>query len=135
MLGRQQLFQIAAFLQRQIGGGFHEALELVVAGDEVGFGIDFHQRARALADGDADKAFGGHAAGLLGGLGDAFLAQPIDGGFHVAAGLVQRLLAVHHARAGLVAQVLHHAAVMFAIEASVAASPAKRFSPAAAVVK
>ena len=88
---------------------FDEALELLIAGDEVGFGIHFHQRAGALPHGDADQAFGGGAAGLLGGLGNALLAQPVDGGFHVAARFVQRGLAVHHACAGLVAQVLHHA--------------------------
>ena len=41
----QQLLQVAAFLQRELGGVLHEGLELVVAGDEVGLGIDFDQRA------------------------------------------------------------------------------------------
>ena len=91
-----------------LGGGLHEILELVVARDEVGFGIHFHQRAGIAADSDADQAFRRDAAGLLRGLGQALLAQPVDGGFHVAVGLVERGLAVHHARAGLVAQVLHH---------------------------
>ena len=57
--------------------------------------------------GDADQALGGGAAGLLGRGRKALLAQPVDGGFHVAVGLGQRLLAVHHARAGLVAQLFH----------------------------
>ena len=57
---------------------------------------------------NADQAFRGDAAGLLGGLGEALLAQPVDGGFDVAAGFVERALAIHHARAGLFAQVLHH---------------------------
>ena len=47
----------------------HEVLELVVARDEVGLGIDLDERARVAADGDADQAFGGDAAGLLRGLG------------------------------------------------------------------
>ena len=38
-------------------------------------------------DGDADQAFGGDAAGLLGGLGEALLAQPVDCALHVAFGL------------------------------------------------
>ena len=58
--------------------------------------------------GDADQALGGDAAGLLGGLRQALLAQPVDGLLDVALGLGQRGLAVHHAGAGLVAQLLHH---------------------------
>ena len=45
--------------------------------------------------------------GLLGGGGEALGAQPVDRGFQVAAGLVERLLAIHHAGAGALAQVLH----------------------------
>ena len=71
--------------------------------------------ARWPADLDGDEALGGDAAGLLGGLGEALLAQPVDRGLDVAVGLVERALAVHHARAGLLAQLLHHAAVMFAM--------------------
>ncbi len=56
---------------------------------------------------DADEALGGHAAGLLGGLGEATGAQPVDCGFHVAIGLFERLLAVHHPHAGQVAEFLH----------------------------
>ena len=57
---------------------------------------------------NADQAFGGDAAGLLGGLGQALLAQPVDRGLHVAVGLAERRLAIHHARAGLLAQLLDH---------------------------
>src|SRR6185503_14279071 len=46
-------------------------------------------------------------AGLLGGGGEPLLAQPVDRTFEIALGLTQRLLAVHHARAGLLAQLLH----------------------------
>src|SRR5262249_10873241 len=44
----------------------------------------------------------------LGGLGESPLAQQIDGLFHLAAGFLQRRLAVHHACAGAFAQLLHH---------------------------
>ena len=86
----------------------HQALEQIVARDEVGLGIDLDHDALGALDGGADQAFGGDAAGLLGGLGQALLAQPVDGGFHVAVGLAERRLAIHHARAGLVAQLLDH---------------------------
>ena len=66
-------------------------------------------RAPVLAlDGQADQPFGGDARRLLGGLGKALGPQPVDGGIHVAVGGGERRLAVHHAYAGLLAQVLHH---------------------------
>ena len=45
---------------------------------------------------------------FLAALAEALGPQPVDRGLHVAVGLVERRLAIHHARAGLVAQVLHH---------------------------
>ena len=67
-------------------------------------------------NGDADEALGGDAAALLGGLGEALLAQPVDRRLDVALGLVQRVLAVHHARAGLFAQILDQCGGDVAIE-------------------
>ena len=84
----------------------HEALELLVAGDEIGLGIDLDEGAARALDGEADQPLGGDAAGLLGGGGKALLAQPIDGAFEIALRLAQRLLAIHHAGAGLLAQLL-----------------------------
>ena len=42
--------------------------------------------------GNADEALGGEPAGLLGRLGEAAGAQPVDRGFHVAVGLGKRRL-------------------------------------------
>ena len=84
----------------------HQRLEVVVAGDEVGLGIDLDHDADIVLDRDADETLGRHAPALLGGLGQAFLAQPVDRRLDVAVGLVQRVLAIHHARAGLFAQIL-----------------------------
>src|SRR6266852_4304441 len=61
----------------------------------------------AVTAGDhADQAFGRDAAGLLGGGRQALGAQPVDRLFEVALDFAQRLLAIHHARAGLLAQFL-----------------------------
>ena len=57
--------------------------------------------------GDANQAFRGNAVGLLGGLAQALGAQPVNGGFDIAIVLLQRALAVHHARTRGVAQFLH----------------------------
>ena len=93
--------------QRDLRHFLDERLERRVAGDEIGLGVDLdHGRAAGLR-GDADQALGRDAARLLGGGGEALLAQPVDRGFHVAGDLGQRLLAIHHARAGFVAQVFH----------------------------
>ena len=52
--------------------------------------------------------FGSDAPGLLGGLGEALLAQPIDCACEIAIGFDERRLAVHHAGVGLVAEFLDH---------------------------
>jgi hypothetical protein len=52
-------------------------------------------------------AFGRGAPGLLRGLGLTGLAQHLDGGLDIAADLDERLLALHHAGAGALAQFLH----------------------------
>ena len=103
-----ELIEIALGLQRVGGDGAHHLLELVVAGDEVGLRVDLDERRLSVVGGKADQPFRRHAAGLLGGLGETLGAQPIDRGLHVAGGLVERGFAIHHARAGLLAQVLHH---------------------------
>ena len=77
----------APTLERDLRDHLDQALELIVARDEVGLRIDLDHDALGAADDDADQAFGGDAAGLLGGLGQALLAQPVDRGLHVAVGL------------------------------------------------
>src|SRR5579872_7384653 len=94
---------------RDLAGG---ALEDLVAGDEVGLGVELDQRAAhagaVLTGRQRDRALGRHAVGLLGRLGEPLHAQQVGRGGHVAVRLLQRLLAVHHARASALAQVLHH---------------------------
>ena len=95
-------------IERHLGHHLDQPLEQVVAGDEIGFRIDLDQHALGARDLDGDQALGRDAAGLLGGLGEALLAQPIDGRLHVALGLAERGLAIHHARSGHLAQLLDH---------------------------
>ncbi len=113
------LFDVGTGTERHIRDHLHQALEQVVARDEIGLGIDLDHDALGRRDGDADQAFGGDAAGLLRGLGQALLAQPVDRGIEIAAAFVERRLAIHHARAGLVAELLDHGcADILAIEVS-----------------
>ncbi len=112
---RKNLLEIAFGLERGVGSILHKSLELVVARNEVGLGIHLDQCADIALRDDADQAFRRNAASLFRGLRQALLAQPVDGGFHIAVRLAKRRLAVHHACAGLVAQSFTIDAVMFDI--------------------
>ena len=107
-LGGLDLLDVGADLERDLRDHLDEALELVVARDEIGLGVDFDHDALGARGQRADQAFRRDAAGLLGGLRQALLAQPILRGLHVAVGFGEGCLAVHHARAGLLAQFLDH---------------------------
>jgi len=105
---RLEGFDIAgAGFKRDRGGVAHEALELVVLGDEVGFRVDLDGNALGALDEHADQTFGRGAARLLLGGGKALGAQRVNRGLDVAARFGQRLLGVHHASAGALAQLLH----------------------------
>ena len=106
IFGGRHRFGLAAERQRHLGDVAHDLLEGLVAGHEIGLGVDLDHDCLAQAGIDADQAFGRSAAGLLVGLGNALLAQPVDRGLHVAVGLGERRLAVHHARAGQLAEFL-----------------------------
>ena len=62
----------------------------LVAGDEIGFRVDFHHRQRLLrGGGHAHQALGRHAAGFLRGGRQPLLAQPVDRVLQIAIGLGQ----------------------------------------------
>ena len=87
-----------------------ETGELGVGGDEVGLAGDLGERTHAAVGGNigGDGTLVGVAAGLLGGGGKTVLAEDVDGGVHVAIGLDERLLALHHGRIGHLAELLDH---------------------------
>ena len=100
-----------AFRCGQFGHRLDKAGEICILRHEVGFAVDFDQRAQ-LAVGrhvNADRTFGSDPAGHLARLGAALDAQQVLGLLHVAAGFFQRLLAFHHAEPGALAQFLDHA--------------------------
>ena len=87
-----------------------EILEVVTAGHEVGLALQgSHGNPGGVGIlGKDHQTFAGGAAGLLGGLGHALLAQVVDGLFHIAAHFHEGLLAIHHASASSFTQVFHH---------------------------
>ena len=100
-------------LNIRAGGDLHgnvgdELLELVTARDKVSLAVDLdnHAEAGTTVDVGADGTLRGDAGGLLVGGGHALLAKPDDSLLHVAVALGERLLAVHHAGARLVAELL-----------------------------
>src|SRR4030095_10132161 len=72
-------------------------------GDEVGLAVELEQRRAGVAH----DAVRGGAAGPLADVLRALDAQELDGLVEVAVGLVERLLAVHHAGTGQIAELLH----------------------------
>src|SRR3970282_2654809 len=59
-----------------------------------------------IGDDEAHQALGRRAIRALAGGRLALLAKQRPGGFEISAGLLERALAVHHPRAGLVAELL-----------------------------
>src|SRR6202008_1097168 len=85
-----------------------ERLEVLVAGHEVGVAVDLDQHAdlAAAVDVGGDGALGGLAAADLERLVAGPDAQEPPGRLDIAPRLGEGVLAVHHARAGAVAQLL-----------------------------
>ncbi len=96
-------------VQNDLADVLDKLLESFALGAEVGLAVDFHNGGNAALGADAgiSHAFGGHAAGLLGGLGQALLTQPVDCLFHIAVGGLESLLAVHHADVGHLTERFH----------------------------
>lgn len=104
-----QLVEVSRVRQRDVlRNSVREILEVVGVGNEVGFAVDFHQRAGAAAGRHVrhNSAFRRDTASLLGSLRKSLFAQPVNGLVHVAVGFDKRLLAVHHARVGTLAELL-----------------------------
>ena len=94
--------------QRRIGNGLGEGNEVLVLRDKIRFRVHFDDHGLAAVRPDYDSSVRGDPAGLLVGLGLPGLAQQLRCGFHIAVGLDERLLALHHAGAGALAQLFHH---------------------------
>ena len=73
---------------------------------EVGLAVDLDDSADAALGANVciSHTFGSNAAGLLCGLCKALLTQPFDCLIHIAVGLGEGLLAVHHADVGHLAE-------------------------------
>ena len=81
----EDLVDVGAGVERDVGDHLDQTLEQVVARDEIGFRIHLDDDAFVARKRDADQTLGGDPPGLLGGLGQPLFAQPIDRGLEVAA--------------------------------------------------
>ena len=75
--------------------------ELLVLSDKVCLGVDFDDCCYLVAFlGDEADTFCSDSAGFLLSFGLTLFAENLNSGIHIAVGLSEGLLAVHHARAG-----------------------------------
>src|SRR3546814_18836183 len=74
----EQLLDAVARLKRDFGHFTHELLELIVLGDEIGFGVHLNDSAAIALHGNAHESVGSGAACLFGGGGETLGAQPVD---------------------------------------------------------
>src|SRR5262249_50848424 len=90
-------------VDRDVAG---ELEEFLVAGDEVRLAVDLDESADSPVEVDVvpDRALGRFALAALGRLRLALHAKELDRLGNVALGLLERALALHHARARLVAK-------------------------------
>ena len=95
---------LRAFGGDELGQGVGLRLELLAAGDEVGLALQLDEGADLAVDGEGDDALGVLPVAALGAGGEALLAQPLLGGFHVASVGLEGPLGVHHPGAGRLAQ-------------------------------
>src|SRR5579859_7581071 len=101
---------VLAVLLDGVEHALREDHELRVVGDRLGLAADGDHRADALlGQVEHDLPLGGLAAGPLGGLREALLADDLDGGVDVALGVDERALAVHHPGARALAELLDEA--------------------------
>jgi hypothetical protein len=80
--------------------------EILVVRHEIRFRVDLENCVTTARVSDNDASLGGDPARLLVGLGLPCLAQKLGRGVDIAAGLHERLLAVHHPDASALAQLL-----------------------------
>src|SRR5579883_938576 len=87
----------------------HQLFEIIGARDEVGFAVDLNHHAELAAGMDvaADETLFGGPRRLLPGRRDTLFAQVNLGLGDVAVGGLQRFLALHHPRAGALAEILN----------------------------
>ena len=103
-----KLLDVRGILLRDNGGDALDVLvKELVLGDEVGFGVYLNGDADAVDYGGEGNALGGYTAGLLLSGGETLLAEPLNGLVDISIGLGKGLLALHHAYAGHLAQVLY----------------------------
>src|SRR5262249_48017316 len=105
--------RVARGIARFLDGGQHlvdQLPEVVGARDEVRLAVPLDEAARRSIRREpvADEALFGRAAGLLARAREPALAQDRRRLLEVAARLGQGVLALHHPRAGLLAELLHH---------------------------
>ena len=96
-----------------VGELLGERPEILRAGDEVGLAVDLDEHRALDRDVRDDEPLGRGAPGLGGRGGEALLAKDLARLVEIALRFHERLLAIHHAGAGFVAQIRDELGVDF----------------------
>jgi hypothetical protein len=96
-------------VQGRLGHGLCEGREAGILGHEIGLTVDLDHHAALAISGQLDDhhALGRDPSGFLRRLGLAGFAHGLDSGLDIPSGLGKGLLALHHARAGALAELFH----------------------------
>jgi hypothetical protein len=100
---------ITAHAERDAGECCRGVLERSGARDEIGFRIEFNDRARCPLHRQAHKPFTRYTVDLACSFRDLGVAQTIDRAFQIALRLRQGIPASDHTRTGFVSELLHEA--------------------------
>jgi hypothetical protein len=114
-IGAEHGLELAVRVQRRFRDGPDEALELLVARNEVGFGVELDHGRAVAALGHGDEAFRSDPAGLLGRLGEALGPQPVDRRLHLAAASCSASCSPLMPAPGFLAQLLSPSETVIAI--------------------
>ncbi len=109
LAGHQSLHVGGILRHDNVCNFFYKGLETVVFRNKVGLGVYFDDNAHLVCHvgRSVDHALSGNAACLFRGGGKTLFAQILDSLVKIAVRLGERLFAVHHAAAGLLAQLLN----------------------------
>src|SRR5262249_26887846 len=99
-----QRVKLAVAVERKPADSLDKFLKYLVACDEIGLGVDFDNGTNGTAGRDPDQTLCRDSSCPLPARRKALLSQPVTRRLNIPATVAERPFAVHHSRAGLLAQ-------------------------------
>src|SRR5437660_1642551 len=88
--------ELAITVERKPAQSLHKTLEVLIARDKIGLGVDLDDGSGGTSRRYADKPFRSDPPGLLRGSRQTLLSQPVDRRFDIALAVAERPFAIHH---------------------------------------